>query len=147
MTETDDHTAKALARRKITMFLILATLLVTAAYVPILRGGGKMKMLPVAVLMWMPGLAAILTQLITTRGIKGLGWKPRSAKLLGLAQVLPLVYATPVYGPTWVSGLGQFNPAGWSAETGGMSPLLALGLLLTAGMVQSLLTALGEEIG
>ena len=147
MTETDDHTNKALARRKITLFLILATLLVSAAYVPILRGGGEMKMLPVALLMWMPGLAAILTQLITTRSIKGLGWKPRTAKLLGLALVLPLIYALPVYGLTWLSGLGQFNPAGWSAEVGGMAVLPALGLLLTAGMIQSLLTALGEEIG
>ena len=39
------------AKRKITLFLILATLLVSAAYVPILRGGGEMKMLPVAILM------------------------------------------------------------------------------------------------
>ena len=89
-----------LARRKITLFLILATLLVSAAYVPILRGGGEMKMLPVAVLMWMPGLAAILTHLITTRSIKGLGWKPRTGKMLALALVLPLIYALPVYGLT-----------------------------------------------
>lgn len=144
---TSDAGRKALAKRKITLFLILATLLVTAAYVPILRGGGEMKMLPVALLMWMPGLAAILTQLITTRSIKGLGWKPRTGKLLGLALVLPLIYALPVYGLTWLSGLGSFNPAGWSAEAGGLAALPALGLLLTAGMVQSLLTALGEEIG
>ena len=147
MTETDDQTNTALAKRKITLFLILTTLLVSAAYVPILRGGGEMKMLPVAILMWMPGLAAILTQLITTRSIKGLGWRPRTAKLLALALVLPLIYALPVYGLTWLSGLGSFNPAGWSAEAGGLAALPALGLLLTAGMVQSLLTALGEEIG
>ncbi len=97
---TSDAGRKALAKRKITLFLILATLLVTAAYVPILRGGGEMKMLPVALLMWMPGLAAILTHLITTRSIKGLGWKPRTGKMLALALVLPLIYALPVYGLT-----------------------------------------------
>ena len=147
MTATDDQTNPALARRKITLFLILTTLLVTAAYVPILRGGGEMKMLPVAILMWMPGLAALLTQLITTRSIKGLGWRPRTAKLLGLALVLPLIYALPVYGLTWLTGLAKFNPAGWSAEAGGLAVLPALALLLTAGLIQSLLTALGEEIG
>ena len=147
MTATDDHTNTALARRKITLFLILATLLVSAAYVPILRGGGEMKMFPVAILMWMPGLAALLTQLITTRSLKGLGWRPRTAGLLGLALVLPLLYALPVYGLTWLTGLARFNPAGWSAEAGGLAALPALGLLLTAGMIQSLLTALGEEIG
>ncbi len=146
MRPTSQLTAHGLARRKVLWFLGLTLVLVTAAYVPILRSG-KMQMLPVALLMWMPGLAAILTMLITTRSIKGLGWRPRTARLLGLALVLPLLYALPVYGLTWLAGLGGYNPAGWSAEAGGMAVLPALALLLTAGLVQSLLTALGEEIG
>ena len=147
MKPTRELTKSGLARRKVGWFLALTLVLVTAAYVPILRGGGEMKMLPVAILMWMPGLAALLTQLITTRSLRGLGWRPRTAGLLGLALVLPLLYALPVYGLTWLTGLAKFNPAGWSAEAGGLAALPALGLLLTAGMIQSLLTALGEEIG
>lgn len=146
MTPNGGLTKTGLAWRKVVWFLGLTLLLVTAAYLNIFRSGNS-DGLNIALLMWMPGLAAILTQLITTRSIKGLGWKPRTGKLLALALVLPLIYALPVYGLTWLSGLGTFNPAGWSAEAGGMAPLAALGLLLTAGMLQSLLTALGEEIG
>ena len=147
MRPTRELTKSGLARRKVAWFLGLTFVLVSAAYVPILRSGGAMKMLPVAVLMWMPGLAALLTQLITTRSLKGLGWRPRTAKLLGLALILPLLYALPVYGLTWLTGVAKFNPAGWSAEAGGLAVLPALALLLTAGLLQSLLTALGEEIG
>jgi len=146
MTPNSGLTKTGLARRKVVWFFGLTLLLVTAAYINIFRSGNS-DGLNIALLMWMPGLAAIITQLITTRSIKCLGWKPRTGKLLGLALVLPLIYALPVYGLSWLSGLGTFNPAGWSAEAGGLSALPALALLLTAGLIQSLLTALGEEIG
>ena len=139
-------TESALARRKVRTFLLLVTVLVSACYVWMFRSG-NLGQLGVSVLMWMPAVAALFTQLITTRSLKGLGWKPRTAKLLGFALVLPLLYALPVYGLTWMAGLGQLDPAGWQAEAGGMAVLPALGLLLTAGLLQSLLTALGEEIG
>ena len=139
-------TRSGLARRKVWMFLGLATVLVLAAYIPILRSG-HLGPLNTALLMWAPGVAAMLTQLITERSLKGLGWRVRTAPLLGLALVLPLAYALPVYGLTWLSGLGQFNPGGWQAEVGGLAVLPALGLLLTLGLVQALVTALGEEIG
>lgn len=136
----------ALARRKVTVFLVLVTVLVSTCYIWMFRSG-NLGQLGVSLLMWMPGLAALLTQLITVRSLKGLGWRPRTAKLLGLALVLPLLYALPVYGLTWLTGLGQFDPAGWQAAAGGIAVLPALGLLLTAGLLQSLFTALGEEIG
>ena len=146
MTTSAESTETGLARRKIRIFLLLVAVLVGSCYVWMFRSG-HLGQLGVSLLMWMPGVAAILTQLITTRSLKGLGWRPRTAKLLGLALVLPLLYALPVYGLTWLAGLGQFDPAGWSAEAGGIAVLPALGLLLTAGLLQSLLTATGEEIG
>ena len=146
MTTTAELTETGLARRKIRTFLLLVTVLVSACYVWMFRSG-NLGQLGVSLLMWTPAVAAMLTQLMTTRSLKGLGWRPRTAQLLGLALVLPLLYALPVYGLTWLAGLGQFDPAGWQAEAGGIAVLPALGLLLTAGMVQSLVTALGEEIG
>ena len=120
MTTTAEFAETALARRKIRTFLLLVTVLVSACYVWMFRSG-NLGQVGVSVLMWMPAVAAMLTQLITVRSLKGLGWKPRTAKLLGLAMILPLVYALPVYGLTWLSGLGQFDPAGWQAEAGGIA--------------------------
>ncbi|MEY4237743.1 MAG: hypothetical protein RL339_344, partial [Pseudomonadota bacterium] len=77
----------------------------------------------------------------------GLGWRPRTWPLLGLALVLPALYGAAVYLPVWASGAAGFDPGGWSRSVGGIAPLAALGLLLTAGTLISLTSALGEEIG
>ncbi len=147
--QASDPTERAQAKRKIAIFLALAVVLVGVSYIPILRTGSLEagNGMAIIVVMWMPGLAAILTQLITSRSLKGLGWKPRTLPLLGLALILPVLYCLPVYGLTWASGLGTFAPAGWQAETGGAPVGTALALLLTFGLLQSLLSATGEEIG
>lgn len=147
--QASDPAERALAKRRIAVFLALAVVLVSLSYIPILRAGTLEAEggLAIIVVMWMPGLAAMLTQLITSRSLKGLGWKPRTLPLLGLALILPVLYSLPVYGLTWASGLATFAPSGWQAETGGAPVGKALALLLTFGLLQSLLSATGEEIG
>ena len=62
--------------------------------------------------MWSPGLAALLTQLLTTRSLRGMGWRLGSVRFLGIAWILPVVYALPAYAFAWLTGLGIFpNPA------------------------------------
>ena len=138
-----------LGRRQIRIFLAITVVLVGLAYIPILQSGrlGTWGGLAVMLVMWAPGVAGMLTQLITTRSLRGMGWRPQTAGLLGLALILPLIYAGPVYGLTWLSGLGSFNPQGWTSQLPGFSVGSALALLLTAGLVQSLISATGEEIG
>ena len=138
-----------LGRRQIRIFLAITVVLVGLAYIPILRSGrlGTWGGLAVMLVMWAPGVAGMLTQLITTRSLRGMGWRPQTAGLLGLALILPLIYAGPVYGLTWLSGLGSFNPLGWTSQLPGFSVGTALALLLTAGLLQSLISATGEEIG
>lgn len=146
MDQTDQA---ALGRRQVRIFLALAAVLVGLSYIPILQtgrldtGGGSAVML----VMWAPGLAGMLTQLITTRSLKGMGWRPRTWGLLGLALVLPLLYAFPVYALTWATGLAAFNPQGWTDAVPGFPVGQALALLLSFGMVQSMVSATGEEIG
>ena len=89
----------------------------------------------------------MLTQLITERRLSGLGWRLRTRPLLGLALILPALYGLVVYLPVWASGLAGFDPGGWTKAAAGLPPLQALGLLLTAGVLISLTSALGEEIG
>jgi hypothetical protein len=44
-------------------------------------------------MMWSPGLAAILTQLIATRSLRGLGWRLGPVRWLVIAYILPLATA------------------------------------------------------
>ncbi len=144
-----DINPAALGRRQVRIFLALAVVLVLLAYIPILRTGrlGTWGGLAVMLVMWAPGVAGMATQLVTTGSLKGMGWRPQTWGLLGLSLILPLLYAGPVYGLTWASGLAGFAPAGWQAEAPGFSIGGALMLLLTAGLLQSLISATGEEIG
>ena len=65
------------AQKKIALFLVLTATFSSLSYLPMFRAGtaGAQDGLFVLALMWSPGIAAILTQLIATRGLRGLGWK------------------------------------------------------------------------
>src|SRR5688572_11443458 len=135
-------------RAKIAIFLALTFVLSAITWVPILRsgdlamGGG----LYIMATMWCPGVAAILTRLITQRNLRGMGWIPRTPALLGLAYVLPLLYALPVYAIAWGGGLGGFDPSKWAVGPG-MAPVTGLLLIASIGAITGLISATGEEIG
>jgi membrane protease YdiL (CAAX protease family) len=108
-------------------------------------------------LMWAPGIAGIVTQLIFEHTLRGMGWKPGKFKYLLLAYLIPLAYCLAVYGITWLTGMGgvpaqalmdQLNQ-GFGALN--LSPLLKVlyycFYLATVGVIIGLLSSLGEEIG
>lgn len=144
-------------QKKVMLFLILTICFSALSYVPILRAGtvGVQGGLFVFTLMWSPGLAAILTQLIANRSLRGMGWRLGPARWLGIAYILPILYALPVYAFTWLTGLGIFpNPSRIARlveeySTTNTTTLVAIFVLfsLTLDMVGPLLSALGEEIG
>jgi len=135
-------------KTKIIIFLALTFVLSAISWVPIMRagdlaaGGG----LYILATMWCPGIAAIITRLITQRNVRGMGWIPRTPGLLALAYILPLLYAFPVYLIAWASGLGGFDPSAWSVEPG-MSPLMGLLMIASVGALMGMISATGEEIG
>lgn len=99
--------------KKVSLFVFLTVLLSSVSYTPMIRAGtiAVEDGLFVFTLMWSPALAAILTQLIATRSLRGLGWRFGQARWLGLGYILPLLYILPVYAITWLTGLGVFpNP-------------------------------------
>ena len=108
-------------------------------------------------LMWSPGIAAIITQLVFHKSLRGLGWKPGKIKYLAMGYILPVIYCLVVYGITWISGLGNFpNPDfitilqtnyGFSAETGNLALAYFLPIMVTLGVLSGVLSAAGEEIG
>jgi len=149
-------------QRKAILFLTLTVLFSALSYFPMLRAGtvGVRGGLFILTLMWSPGLAALLTQLIAARSLRGLGWRLGSVRWLGIAWILPVVYALPVYALpvyalTWLTGLGIFpNPsriARLAEEYSSTSPATTVVIVvlfsLTLDMVGPLLSALGEEIG
>lgn len=135
---------------KIALFLTLTVLLSAFAYWRILTppGGGLGN---VFLLMWAPGLAALLTRLITQHNLRGESWGAGRLRFLGAAYVLPLLYAGPVYLLAWLTGIGGFDAHGWNAAATGFrfdpAPFPGLFVLFSWGMIISLLTATGEELG
>ena len=113
--------------------------------------GGANSPLIILGLMWCPGVAALLTRLVTQRNLAGQGWAPWPPGPLAIGYLLPLLYAGPVYLLVWATGLGGFNASAWNASAGaiGLAPGPAAGLLslATLFMMQSLLGGTGEEIG
>lgn len=107
------------------------------------------------VMMWVPGISAILTSIITKENIKSYGWKPGKAKYLGWAYIMPFVIAIIAYGFVWLSGIADFTPDEvknyrWARFIGFETPapfwvgFTTKAVLYTISL--SMLT-LGEEIG
>jgi membrane protease YdiL (CAAX protease family) len=136
---------------KISLFLILTLLFVLWPYYEIIRTGTIAGPI-VAVLMWAPGLAAIVTQLLTARTIRGLGWRLGQPRYLLVSFLLPMLTALVVYGLFWGVGLVPFTGAelvNTVEEVTGRRLSLAVAIISTVVVLflPSLSTALGEEIG
>lgn len=127
----------------VAVFTGLATyFLATAALPPRLK---------FTIVMWVPGLSAVAVKLLFDGSLAGLGLARSGGRWLLVGLLLPLAYALPVYLSVWLSGAGGFTPARWSAAVPYLpapaSAAGALALLLTAGLLDKLSRALGEEIG
>lgn len=108
-------------------------------------------------LMWCPGVAALITQLIFQGNFRDLGWSIKSVKYMGVSYGLPVLYGLVVYGIVWLTGLGPFVPEDVAKQmetvlpTSIQSPYLSVAIYVlfsaTVGVVISCGSALGEEIG
>lgn len=138
-------------RAKISLFLALTLIFSALVYWRILTPGRTAGFGDVILLMWCPGVAALLTRLITQRNLRGLGWTLGRLRMVPVAYLLPLLYAGPIYLFAWLTGIGGFDPQGWSAAGAslriGPDPFSGLYVLLSWGMLLSLFTATGEELG
>ena len=108
------------------------------------------------IVMWCPGLAALLTCRLRGIPIADLGWKWQPSKYQLLAYAIPILYTAAAYFTIWLTGNGGFynqefvakvaKTFGWSLPDGCVIALFVL-LVGTFGMVRSMASALGEEIG
>jgi membrane protease YdiL (CAAX protease family) len=153
-------TSMTTAHKKILTFLVL-TFGFSFVFYYLIASAGTLESGPILGLMWSPGVAALITQLIFNRSLRGLGWKPGKFKYLLLGYLLPVGYGVVSYGLVWLTGLGHLDANELLTQTSAHlvpmglpqvnSPValmaVYLGLVVTVGTVQSLLSATGEEIG
>lgn len=146
------------SRRQVLTYLFFVLLFSSCFYFLIIKakhlgaGGGSY----VLGIMWCPALAAFVTLKLNRRSLRDLGWKWPATKYAWMSWYVPLFYAAIAYAIVWASGLGGFPNHEFVSslvERMGLpvSPAIAtlLYILLAGsfGLVRSLSSALGEEIG
>jgi len=140
--------------KQVITFLVITCLISAGIYLWMIVGGGE-NMAAIALMMWSPGIAAILTSLIYRDRLGGYGWRPGKARYLGYAYVLPIVVALIAYGAVWLSDVADFSAEEfgynqWARMLGLQEPVsFGVGWLLrmTVGMLFTSIFTLGEEIG
>lgn len=113
--------------------------------------------LTIPLIMWVPGVAALIVLARNKRGFGGMGWQLPPVRFHFIAIALPIVYGLIAYGLAGLMGLAGFaGPDKLAAlqARAGLEELpqvlgLPLGILLifAGSMVGGLARALGEEIG
>jgi membrane protease YdiL (CAAX protease family) len=99
--------------KKIGTYLGLVFLLSSVGYVLVInsRAWDLNPFVCMFYLMWCPALAGLITCLVHEKNLKSIGWGPGKLKWLGLAYLLPIVYAALAYGFIWLAGYGAIDPA------------------------------------
>ncbi len=146
-------------RRPLALYLILVFAFSSIFYFLIISSGklGGGHGLYVTGLMWCPGIAAMITTLLSGRKISSLGWQWGKSKYQWRSYLTPLLYAAIAYIIIWSAGWGGFynkefvsdlsKTFGWSRLPDGAIIFFYALIAGTIGMVRSMATALGEEIG
>lgn len=146
------------SRIQVLTYLVIVFLFSSFFYFLILHSGslGNGRGLYVLGLMWCPALAGMLTLRLNGRSLSDLGWKWGETKYQVSSWYIPLLYASIAYAIVWISHLGAFgNPEFTDSLTKSMHlggpPWIAIvmGIMLTGtyGLIHSVASALGEEIG
>ena len=103
--------------------------------------------------MWAPALAAFTCCAVFRIPVKFLGFRWPGMRAIGWGYLLPIAYATTAYLFLWSTGLAPSDLAGFlrasqkSLHLGTGAGLLNAALILTFGVLQSTVSATGEEIG
>jgi len=147
------YTHSHFRRNEILLFLAFTFGLSAIFYYRIITAGILLthNSFDVLLLMWCPGLAAILTRLLMHGDLHGLGWRLGKGKYLLWAYLLPVVYGSTVYGIAWSTGLAAFDREMLDNFTyfneREISTLPAMLAFIGLGTLHFGLTAFGAELG
>lgn len=117
--------------------------------------GAKDNVAAILLMMWTPGISAIITSSIFKDNIRDYGWKPGKVRLLICAYLIPLIVSLIAYGLPWLSGFAEFTSRQvinykWAKMVGFDLPApFIIGLIskMTLGFIFTCVFVLGEEIG
>ncbi len=151
-------TQPARSRVQVLTYLVIVFAFSSLFYFLILDSGslGYGRGMYVLGLMWCPALAGMLTLRLNGRSIADLGWKWGETKYQIRSWYIPLLYASIAYAIVWIFHFGAFGNTEFydsltkSMHLGGhpwISIVLGIVLMGTYGLVRSVSSALGEEIG
>lgn len=131
-------------RKEIITFLIILTVLSVIFNSLIIAGGGQMDQnIPYIIgLMFSPAFAALLTNFIYNRNLRGFGWKWGLTRYQILAYAVPLMYVLISYSLVLLFGLGKLN-----TEAAGKFGIVDILQSATLNVFVNCLIVLGEEIG
>jgi membrane protease YdiL (CAAX protease family) len=140
--------------KQVITFLAITSIVSAGLFVWLFHDGGE-NMVAIALMMWSPGISALLTSLIYKEGIRNYGWKLGEARYLGYSYILPIVVAVIAYGLVWLSGMADFSAQAfgytrWARMLGLQEPVsfgVAWLLRMSIGMLFTSIFTLGEEIG
>ncbi|MAL18723.1 MAG: CPBP family intramembrane metalloprotease [Balneola sp.] len=149
---------KSKAYKSIAIYLILVIALSSIFHLAIV------KLYPSSIyiggLMWCPALATFVTLKWTRRPITSLNWRWPDLRHIKTSYFVPFLYVTVTYVLIWLFGLGGFSNEEsiieWANNLGLMgigslkaeiAVIIGVVLLATVGVIKSMATVLGEEIG
>jgi uncharacterized protein len=142
----------AVRSRLFIFFLCLVAFSAGAQFVASKTSNGWGSML----VMWSPGLAAIVAAIVKPRPFREFGLRPGRPKYLAIGWALPVACAGVIYGIAWLSGLESMpsavflKRAAWTLHLHPATPptqvvMRAFGYLSIMGLLN--IGALGEELG
>lgn len=109
----------------------------------------------IILMMWAPGISALMTSLIYRDKIRTYGWKFGKVRFLGYSYILPIIASFIAYGLVWLSGLADFTTesfgflryARWIGLEEPVPFIVSVILRMSIGILFTSLFVLGEEIG
>ena len=114
----------------------------------------------IGALMWCPAIATIIILKLKGRSISSLNWNWANWKYIRLSYFVPALYGVTTYALIWLFGLGGLPNKElileWANELGligigtlkpAVAVMIGIFLLGTVGVIRSMATTLGEEIG
>ena len=140
--------------KQIITFLIITSIITTGIFVWMFNGAGE-NIGAILLMMWTPGISAILTTLIYKGKFGEYGWKFGKIRFWGYSFILPIFAAFIAYGLAWLTNLADFTTenfgylryARWLGFEEPVSFGVSVILRASLGMVFTAIFVLGEEIG
>jgi uncharacterized protein len=96
--------------KKIITFLILLILFSIPFYLLIAGEDNRdIQILYTLIIMLVPGIAALITQVVFQKNIKGFGWRWRKTEYHLVSLLVPILYGLIIFLPICVFNLGEFS--------------------------------------